>query len=94
MQEHIVELLRKASSGLKERYPLSSMAIFGSSTRLDFDENSDVDILIDFNSDDFLLFNSLAEELESLVGRKVAIVTKRSLKARHFNYLKDRLLYV
>ncbi|MBK7636894.1 MAG: nucleotidyltransferase domain-containing protein [Saprospiraceae bacterium] len=48
--------------------------------RSDFNEDSDVDILIDFQSDDFLLFNSLAEESETLLGQKIDLKPTRSLK--------------
>ena len=94
MQNQIIITLKKSIQDIKSRYPLGSMAVFGSATRSDFKENSDVDILIDFQSDDFLLFNSLAEELETLLGKKIDLVTTRSLKPRQFEYLKNHLLYV
>lgn len=94
MQNQIIITLKKSIQDIKSRYPLGSMAVFGSATRSDFKENSDVDILIDFQSDDFLLFNSLAEELEILLGKKIDLVTTRSLKPRQYEYLKNHLLYV
>ena len=93
-QEQIIVKLKKSLQDIKLRYPLGNMAVFGSALRADFNEDSDVDILIDFQSDDFLLFNSLAEELETLLGKKIDLVTTRSLKPRHYEYLKRHLLYV
>ncbi len=94
MQKVIIQRLKEAVKELKRKYPLRKMALFGSVLRDDFTEESDIDILIDFNSDDFLLFNALAEELEMITGRKVDLITSRSLKQRHYDYIKDRLLYV
>ena len=93
-QEQIIIKLKKSLQDFKLRYPLGNMAVFGSAIRSDFNEDSDVDILIDFQSDDFLLFNSLAEELETLLGKKIDLVTTRSLKPRQYEYLKKHLLYV
>jgi predicted nucleotidyltransferase len=93
-QEQIIIKLKKSIEDFKLRYPLANMAVFGSALRSDFNEDSDVDILIDFRSDDFLLFNSLAEELETLLGKKIDLVTARSLKPRQYEYLKNHLLYV
>ena len=43
---------------LKRKYPLGSLAFFGSVTRNDFTAQSDVDVIVDFNNDDFYcLFN-------------------------------------
>jgi len=92
-QEYIIQRVKSAVSDLKERYPLGRIALFGSVTRNDFNEQSDIDLLVEFNSDDFLLFNALSEELEKMLGKKVDMLTFRSLKPRQLEYLKDKLLY-
>lgn len=94
MRNRIIEALQEVSGHLKNKYPVKSMAVFGSSVREDFKENSDVDIIVDFQSDDFILFNSLAEELEIILGKKIDLITLRSLKPRHFLYIKDKMVYV
>lgn len=78
---------------LKQKYPLGSLAFFGSVTRNDFTGQSDVDVIVDFHSDDFLLFVQLADELERIAQTKVDLISRRSLKERHWNYLKDKLVY-
>ena len=94
MENKIIQKLKEIMPEIKQRYPLDSVAVFGSITRNDFSAKSDVDILIDFKSDDFLLFNELAEELEKILGKKIDLVTTRSLKPRQIEYLKDKLQYV
>ena len=95
IRSQIIAELKSAFPRLREKYPIGSLALFGSATREDFDpEKSDIDILVDYTSSDVLLFLSLADELERLLGKKVDLITKRSLKDRQWNYLKDKLVYV
>ncbi len=94
-QVKLIDTLKSVSPGLKEKYPIASLALFGSATRDDFNAmESDIDILVDFTSSDVLTFLALADELEVLLGKKVDLITKRSLKERQWNYLKDKLVYV
>ena len=93
-QEYLIQRVKSAVSDLKKRYPLGRIALFGSVTRTDFNEQSDIDLVVEFNSDDFLLFNELSEEFEKMLGKKVDMLTFRSLKPRQLEYLKDKLLYV
>jgi predicted nucleotidyltransferase len=70
------------------------MAVFGSSVREDYKEKSDLDIVVDFQSDDFLLFNSSAEEFEVILGKKIDLITLRSLKPRHLHYIQNQMIHV
>ncbi len=79
---------------VKAKYQLKSMALFGSVLREDFREDSDIDILVDFQSDDFVLFLQLADELEEMLNHKVDLVTSRSLKPRQLDYIQNQLIYV
>jgi len=81
--------------GLQKKYFVDRLALFGSVTRSDFDaEKSDVDVLIEFSKTDLDAYLNLAEELEKILGKKVDLITKDSLKPRHWEYLKDKLVYV
>lgn len=94
LKEEIILNVKNHLPDLKENFAVESLAFFGSLTRDDFNTESDVDIMVDFKSDDFLLFVQLANELEKITQKKVDLISKRSIKARHWNYLKDKLLYV
>ena len=59
------------------------MALFGSALREDFTPDSDVDLLVSFysNAEWSLLDHVQMEiELEKILGRKVDIVTRRSVQ--------------
>jgi hypothetical protein len=94
MNQQIIYNISSALNSIKEKYPVQSIALFGSVLRDDFNEKSDVDILVDYEGEDIIQFFLLADELENITKRKVDIVTKRSLKKRHWDYLKDKILYI
>jgi uncharacterized protein len=72
--QELLDIIRK--------YGLSEVSAFGSVLRDDFNENSDIDLLIAFqNGKEKSLFDiiDLKSELEMLVGRSVDIVEKEAL---------------
>lgn len=79
---------------LFSKYPLKSLAIFGSVSRGDNDPDSDVDIMVEFNEPVGIEFIDLACELEDLLGCKVDLVTRNGVKDRYFKYIEADLKYV
>jgi len=69
-------------ANLFSKYPLKSMAIFGSVSRGDNGPESDVDIMVEFSKPVGMEFLDLAFELEDLLGCKVDLVTRRGVKDR------------
>jgi len=70
------------------------MAVFGSATRDDFRPESDVDVMVEFERPIGIEFIDLADELETIVQRKVDLVTRGSIKERHMPYILPDLKYV
>ena len=65
------------------RYGVKELSLFGSAVRGEMRPESDVDILVEFEPGvriGLIKFESLVDELESLAGRRVDLVTKRGLK--------------
>lgn len=87
-------LLQKNKTDLMIRYNLRSIALFGSITRNEATEKSDIDILEDFEKPIGLEFVVLADELEEILGVKVDLVTPNAIKPKMFEYIKRDLLYV
>jgi predicted nucleotidyltransferase len=66
-----------------KKYYIQELSIFGSSLRDDFNENSDIDILVSFDKDSHItLFDiiELEKEFSQLLNKEVDIVEKEGLK--------------
>ena len=74
------------------RHHIRRLSLFGSVLRSDFRPDSDVDVLVEFAPGEvpgYLALHDIEAELSKLLGgRKVDLVTQRSLNRR----LRDRVL--
>jgi predicted nucleotidyltransferase len=75
-------------------YPIKSLAIFGSYARKEQNEQSDVDLLVEFNDKIGMRFIDLAEELEKIIGFKVDLVSRKGIKDKYFKKIQSDLTYV
>ncbi len=79
--DEIKTILRAHKEELKEKYGVKEIGIFGSYVRGEAKEDSDVDILVEFEKPIGLFkFLELEEYLSILIGRKVDLVSKKALK--------------
>lgn len=70
---------------LSKLHHVKTIALFGSAAKSSMNENSDIDFLVQFTDDIDVLeyadnYFSLLEHLENLTGRKIDLVSKKSLK--------------
>ncbi len=88
MRRHVEELRKKILPVL-QRYDVVRASVFGSFVRGETQEDSDIDILVEFEGEKSLLdLAGLKIELEELLGRRVDILTYNSLHP----LLKDKIL--
>lgn len=82
----VVDLIlkkRKAIIATCLRYGATNVRVFGSCARDDYDERSDIDLLVDFPGGyDFGTLCELQNSLEKLLGRKVDLGTESMLRPR------------
>lgn len=90
----IQSVLSKHKSQLFKAYPLKSIAIFGSYSRQDQNEISDLDLLVEFNDKIGVRFIDLADEIETIVGIRVDLVSKNGLKEKYRKVIDKDLIYV
>ncbi|MDQ3549820.1 MAG: nucleotidyltransferase domain-containing protein [Chloroflexota bacterium] len=88
----------EALAELCRRYHVRELALFGSILRDDFRDDSDVDMLVEYEPDARVgLYEhfDLQMELERLVGRKVDLISKRGLNVviRDDVVLSSQVLY-
>ncbi len=74
-----------------ERWHVAELALFGSVLRDDFDPRSDIDVLVEFEKGNTpgLRFVSMADELSSMLGRRVDVLTRSSVEHSP-NYIRRR----
>jgi len=85
---HLISSKKQALVALCEKYDIKTMHVFGSATTDEFNDLSDIDILISFKEIPFSKYTDnyfeLHENLEKLFGRKVDLLTERSLSNPYF----------
>lgn len=92
--EEIRSLLKDKKEYLRDKYGVKELAIFGSVSRGDIDEESDIDIMVDFEEPIGLAFVDLAEELEEILELKVDLVSKNGIKPKYLKNIKNDLVNV
>lgn len=79
---------------MESKYFVSSIGLFGSVVRNDFNKNSDIDIIVDFNGRIGIEFITLADELEKRLNHKVDLVSRGGIKEKYFNVIEPEIVYV
>jgi len=80
-KSEVLAALRAALPDLRRRWPIRSLAIFGSFARDDASPKSDLDVLVEFERPIGLSeFLALEDTLSVLVDRRVDLVTCDALK--------------
>ena len=90
----IQNILQLHKSELINKYGLKSIGIFGSYSRGDQKEASDIDIMIEYERAMGIEFIDLADELETLLSKKVDLVSRNAVKPKAFSYIEKDLVYV
>lgn len=90
MSEHSFDIPEEQIAEFCRRHRIRKLAVFGSVLRDDFNEASDIDVLVEFEPDAVVGFNFFAmeHELSDLLGRKVDLNTPGFLG----KYLRDKIL--
>jgi len=92
-KQKIIRLINQNIEILKQRYPIKSIALYGSYARGEQDSSSDIDLLVDFTQPIGMEIIDLTLDMEKILKSKVDIVTYNAIKNRLFKYIKDELVY-
>ena len=78
---------------LCEQHKVKSLYAFGSVTRIDFNDLSDIDMVVDFEEKDPYrytdLYFNLKYKLEDLLKRQIDLIEERAIKNRIFKQQLD-----
>ncbi len=92
LSEIIFQFAPKKEQLFKE-YSIKSLAIFGSYSRGEENNLSDLDLIVEFSESIGIRFIDLAEELEKILSCKVDLVSKKGVKESYFKSFESDLIY-
>ena len=78
--DDVIAALRGALPELRRRYPVASLAVFGSWVRGEQRADSDLDLLVEFDGPIGWQVVTLEDELSERLGVKVDLVPRRALR--------------
>ena len=83
-QQIKINIPRKQLDEFCQRHHISKLALFGSVLRNDFNTESDIDVLVEFEPENIpgLAFFEMERELTQILGRKVDLNTPGFLSPR------------
>jgi predicted nucleotidyltransferase len=87
-KNQIFDILASNKPLLESKYPISELGFFGSYARGEAKEDSDIDVLLDFNGKIGLEFIKLAHYLEYIFNKKIDLVAKSGIRTKYWEYLK------
>jgi uncharacterized protein len=92
-KEEVLRILQQQKPELARRYGVKRLALFGSYAR-DDQRESDVDILVEVDPSIGLDFVELAERIEGALGVRAEVVSRRAIKPRYWEEIKEDLIDV
>jgi predicted nucleotidyltransferase len=90
----VLKILGNEKPKLMRRYGVKRLALFGSYAREDQREDSDVDILVEVEPGIGLAFVDLAEQLEQALGIRAEVISRRAIKPRYWELIREELVDV
>ena len=90
----IIKILQQHKEELFKKYPIKTMALFGSYSKGEETKDSDIDVMVELSRADARAFINLSHELEEIVKRKFDLVSGNGVKERYMKTIEKDLLYV
>ena len=91
----VLDILRANKPELQRRFPITRLALFGSTARNTAKSDSDVDLLVDFDGPATAkYFFGVQFYLEDLLGCPVDLVTEKALRPEFRPYIYQELINV
>ncbi|WP_161889364.1 nucleotidyltransferase family protein [Pontibacter russatus] len=92
--EDIEAKIRAVKPYLRDEYGIEQIGYFGSFANGDYRDESDLDVIVAFNRKIGWKFFDLKDYLEAVVGRKIDLVTERSLKKQWKPAIMQQVKYI
>lgn len=93
--ENIKQLLTSLKPEITNKYHVSSIGLFGSIVRDDFNPStSDIDIIVDFSKPIGIEFIDLADFIEQKLKKRIDLVSRKGIKQKHYHTFESEIIYV
>jgi uncharacterized protein len=92
-KQHIIATIQDNLVLLKGKYPLETIGLFGSYSRDEQTEFSDIDLIVSFTRPVGMELIDLSFELEDILKRKIDLVSTKGIKPKYFEAIKQDILY-
>lgn len=96
-KEKILSFLKEKKSELQEKYQVTRLGLFGSFARHENDENSDIDLLIEFAPNTKRLSEkkqAIRDLVKARFGRKVDLCRQKYIKPYFKSQILQSTIYV
>ncbi len=94
-KEEILKRLREHKGELFKKFPIASLALFGSYARGDETDESDVDVMVELSEPMGWDFVDIAVNLENIFEeKKIDLISKGGIKPRMWPHIEEDLIYV
>ena len=90
----IKQILTQLKPELTDKYHVSSIGLFGSVVRDDFNSSSDIDIRVDCSQPIGIEFIDLADFIERKLKKSVDLVSKNGVKQKYYRAIESEIIYV
>lgn len=92
--QQYLQILSQQKEQLLKAYPIKTLGLFGSVVRNDFTPESDIDVIVEFTQPVGIEFIELADDLEKIFQCKVDLVSRKGLRQKAFDFIKEEIHYV
>lgn len=90
----IIQKLKKVKPILSQKYGLTELALFGSFSRNEETDLSDIDIMVNYQNSMGLNYFDMVYELEEIFKeKKIQVVSRGGIKSKYFERIKEDLIY-
>lgn len=93
-RKDIISRLREIKPVLKEEYSVKSIGLFGSFSEGTNVDDSDIDLLVEFEKPVGWKYFSLEIYLEKIFGRKIDLVTRNGLRSQIRDQILNQVKYI
>jgi predicted nucleotidyltransferase len=96
IREEVLKYIRENKERFKKEYGVKKIYLFGSVARGEDREDSDIDLLVEFDEDrvvTIFTYMDFLSEFENKFKRKVDVATKDMIKPLLWKYMREDLVY-